>query len=123
MECRLFVADHLSTIYLEALAVGKPCILFVDPKINTNRFNSGAQDYFDGLRAVGILHDTPESAAHAVGQIYGDVESWWNEPSRQAALERFRQHFARTSYYALDLWAAEFKRLADTRRPAASAGD
>ncbi|MFI5348067.1 MAG: LIC12162 family transferase [Elusimicrobiota bacterium] len=110
-ECRLFITDHLSTTYLEALAAGKPTILFTDPGIVINEFNPDAQEYFDGLRAVGILHDTPESAAQAVGQVYEDVEAWWNEPSRQAAVERFRRRYARTSDDAVDLWAAEFNRL------------
>jgi putative transferase (TIGR04331 family) len=115
-DCRLYVTDHLSTTYLEALAADKPSILFWKPDISINRFNSDAQDYFDELRSVGILHDTPESAAHAVGQVYGDVESWWNEPRRQSAVERFREHFARTSIDELELWAEEFKLLAGARQ-------
>ncbi|MFI5346401.1 MAG: LIC12162 family transferase [Elusimicrobiota bacterium] len=112
-DCRLFVTDHISTTYLESLAAGKPTIVFWKPDSSINLLRADAQEYFDGLRAVGILHDTPQSAAQAVGQAYEDVEAWWNEPRRQAALARFRHRYARTSGNAMSIWTEELVRVAD----------
>jgi len=75
-NCRLYVCDHLSTTFAEALAANKPTVLFCNPE--TNRLRLDAQPYFDLLRNSGILFDTPETAASAVAAVYGDVEAWWN---------------------------------------------
>ncbi len=109
-NCRLYVCDHLSTTFAEALAADKPTILFWNPQ--ANKLRPAAQPYYDLLRKSGILFDTPESAAVAVGQIYDDVETWWNDPERQNSVEAFCERFARNSPNAVELWVAEFKRIA-----------
>lgn len=109
-ECRLFVGDQLQTTFLETLSADKPTILFWNPEHNELR--PEAQPFYDLLRLVGILHDTPEAAADAVNAVYDDVESWWNEPARQAARINFCDQFARTSTNAVNEWADEFSRIA-----------
>jgi putative transferase (TIGR04331 family) len=109
-RCRLYICDHFSTTFAEALAANKPVILFWDPQ--TNRLRPEAQPYYDLLRKTGILFDTPESAAATVNQIYDDVETWWNDPERQSAVETFCERFARNTPDAVELWAAEFKQIA-----------
>lgn len=109
-SCRLYVCDHLSTTFTEALAANKPTILFWNPQ--TNELRPEAQPYYDLLRKNGILFDTPESAGEAVNQVYDDVETWWNAPERQNAVETFCERFARNSPDAIELWSAEFKRIA-----------
>lgn len=111
-NCRLYVCDHMTTTFTEALAANKPTILFWNPQ--TNELRPEAQPYYDLLRKNGILFDTPESAGAAVNQIYDDVETWWNDPERQNAVEVFCERFARNSPDAIELWAAEFKRIAAT---------
>lgn len=105
-ECRLYVCDHISTTFTEALAANKPTILFWNAAANELR--TDAQPYFDLLRREGILYDEPEAAAEAVKRVYGDVEGWWNDPDRQAAVKKFCHRFARTSPTAVDEWAREF---------------
>lgn len=109
-NCRLYVCDHFSTTFAEALAANKPTILFWNPEINELR--PEAQPYYDLLRKHGILFDTPESAGDAVNQVYDNVETWWNDPGRQKAVETFCERFARNSPDAIDLWATEFNRIA-----------
>lgn len=109
-NCRLYVCDHFSTTFAEALSANKPTILFWNPLANELR--SEAQPYYDLLRKNGILFDTPESAATAVNQIYDDIETWWNDPERQSAVNIFCNRFARTSSHGDELWASEFKRIA-----------
>lgn len=53
VNCRLYVCDHMSTTYTEALAANKPTILFWNPQANELR--PEAQPYYDLLRKSGIL--------------------------------------------------------------------
>lgn len=111
-NCRLYICDHFSTTFAEALAANKPTILFWDKQANEMR--SEAQPYYDLLREAGILFDSPEHAGDAVNQIYDDVESWWNAPERQKAVMIFCERFARNSPDAIKLWVDEFKRIEAT---------
>jgi putative transferase (TIGR04331 family) len=106
-DCRLYVCDHLSTTFAEALAANKPTVLFWNPE--TIKIRSEAQPNFDLLREYGILFDTAEDAASAVASVYGDVEEWWNAPARQKAIEEFCRRHARTSPDAFKLWSRELQ--------------
>lgn len=108
-NCRLYVCDHFSTTFAEALAANQPTILFWDNQANELR--SEAQPYYDLLRTAGILFDSPERAGEAVNQVYDDVESWWNDPERQNAVMIFCEQFARNSPDAIKLWVDEFRRI------------
>jgi len=110
-SCRLFVCDHQGTTFLEALAANKPSILFWNPTVAEPR--PEAMPYYDRLRAVGILHDTPEAAAKVVNAVYDDVIAWWNNPERQEARRFFCNRFARTSSHAVNEWQKEFQRISD----------
>ncbi len=108
-KCRLYVCDHLSTTFTEALASNKPTILFWDR--DNNRLKPEAEPYFDLLRDAGILFDQPEAAAEAVQYAYADVELWWNDVDRQQAVKVFCNQFARTSPDAIELWEKELRRV------------
>lgn len=110
-NCRLYVCDHLSTTFAEALASNKPTVIFCNPE--TNKLRLEAQPYFDLLRAAGILFDTPEAAAFVVAEVYNDVENWWNTPERQKTIRTFCEKFARTSSNAVTVWGKEFGRVFD----------
>jgi putative transferase (TIGR04331 family) len=114
-NCRLYVCDHFSTTFTEALAANRPTILFWNPE--TYELRPEAQPYYDLLRKNRILFDTPESAGVAVNRVYDDVETWWNDPERRDAVERFCERFARNSPDAIELWVAEFKRIANAAIP------
>lgn len=111
-ECRLFVCDHLSTTYAQALALNKPCVLFWDPESGQNKLRPEAVPFHEALHAAGILHYDPETAAAAVAGAWPDVARWWNEPARQKARRVFRDRFARTSADAISRWAAELDAVA-----------
>ena len=108
-RCRLYVGDHLSTTFIEALATAVPSVVFWSPK--WNRLRPEAEPYYEGLRRAGILYHNPEDAAAAVNAVYADVEGWWNEPSRQKARRVFCNRFARTSRRPIQEWMAEFRRV------------
>tara|TARA_B100000686_G_C16162130_1_gene652087 strand:- start:124 stop:348 length:225 start_codon:yes stop_codon:yes gene_type:complete len=66
----------------------------------------------DDLRAVKILHDTPESAAKLVNEINEDPMLWWMEPERQKVRRRFCYQFSRKSENGLKEWKTELLKMA-----------
>ena len=104
-HCRLYVGDHLSTTFAEALSADKPTLLFWDPQ--REQLRSTAKDAFGSLERVRVLHHSPVAAAAAACQAYADVVSYWTDPARQAAVRAFCQRFARTSADATGAWSRE----------------
>lgn len=103
-RCRLYVTDHFSTTFLEALACNKPTLLFWP---NDDLFKEDILPYFDLLRSVGILFDSPEIAANSLVEINIDIEKWWYEPSRQNAVKKFCNQFARQKRWDAKSWVNE----------------
>jgi len=68
--------------------------------------------YYRELHEVGIYHHGPESVANLVNEIYSDVEQWWNAPTRQAAIGRFRNRFAHTTPDHKEKWVSALRRIA-----------
>lgn len=108
-DCRIYICDHLSTTFIEALALGKPTIIFW--KFETVKLCDEAKPYYEMLSEAGILFDQPETAGEVIGEIYDDVESWWNENERQIAVKTFCSRFANYSKNGSDLWLEELKRI------------
>lgn len=106
---RVYICDHLSTTFIESITADKPTIVFWDTKAFSLR--PEAQPFYDALRAVGILHHTPELAAEHLAAVYDDVEGWWNAPECRKARQEFCHQFARTSPTAIKEWARELRCL------------
>ena len=94
-QCRLFVYSFNSTGFLETLGRNIPTVIFWNPRYFELR--SDAQPFFDRLKAVGIFHDNPESAARHISGIWADVAGWWNQAVVQEARRHFCARFAHTS--------------------------
>jgi len=109
MKCKLFVCDHLGTVYAEALSLNTPTILFWDPESYIHR--TEASKYIKNLHAVGILHYSPEYAAKMVNEVYANVDDWWNDRERQLARLDFCDHYAKNSPNAIDEWTNEFRKI------------
>ena len=103
-ESRLCIGTYNSTTDLETLSRNYPTITYFNPKLNELR--ESAQPYFDELRRVGIYHETPESAASKVNEVYADPQLWWNSSEVQDIRKKFCHRFARTS----ENWMPELKK-------------
>ena len=90
-KCRIFVCDHLSTTYLQALVENVPTILFWSP--GSNVLKDEAQPYFDLLRDSGILFDSPEDASAAINRIYNDVQAWWCSDAVVDVVATFKRQY------------------------------
>jgi putative transferase (TIGR04331 family) len=102
---RLCIHDYCGTTWLETLSMNFPTVVFWD--LNTVRTLSSVQPYLDDLRRVKILHDTPESAAGFVNEIYEDPLAWWMSSELQQVNKKFCHLFARTSKNWLKEWKEE----------------
>lgn len=103
--CRISVFDHLSTTFLQALALNKPSILFCNP--NHVIIRDEAKPFYEKLRGCGILFYCPEEAAHTLNNVYTDVEGWWNNPARQKVVKIFCGQFARSTSNSIEEWGKE----------------
>lgn len=92
--CRVFVGTYNSTTYLQALSMGRPTVCFWDPV--TWSVRPQAAPFLDGLRDVGILHDSPESAARLLSGAWGRLGPWWEGIAASGELARFRDRYCRS---------------------------
>lgn len=92
-KCRLYISTYNATTFLESLATNIPTIMFWNPKHWELR--DSAIPYFERLKAVGIFHETPESAAQQMARIWDDVAIWWNSESVQTVREEFCHRYSR----------------------------
>ena len=109
---KLYVCDHQSTTYLEALSINKPTILFWSR--DAYRTEKEYEKYFNLLRKVGILYDNPESAAEAINLIYADVDSWWKKPERQKVVKQFVEKFCPRHFNEEEMWINEFNKISES---------
>ncbi len=105
-ECRLSISTYNSTTFLETFSANYPTILFWNPEHSELR--KSAQPYYDDLRKSEILHDSPESAAAKVNDIYKDPLSWWMSEKVQASKKKFCHRFARSGLNWISTWKDEF---------------
>ena len=110
---RIYICTYNSTTFLETFAANVPTIMFWNPEHWELR--ESAQPDYEMLREVGILHNTPESAADMVGKIWDDVEGWWFQTHIQKARERFCHKYAQTSLNWLSQWKDAMKTIAEIK--------
>lgn len=91
-QCRLFVYTYNSTGFLETLGRNIPTVIFWNP--SHFELRPSAEPYFEMLAKARIYHETPESAAQHVTNIWNDVAEWWNEPAVQHARRTFCEQYA-----------------------------
>jgi len=104
---RLVVVDYLATCLLETMQYGVPTVLYWNPQYSEVR--EEAVPYFEHLRSVGILWDSPESAAAKVAEIYDDPWKWWGSEAVQQARQTFVDRYALAGKDWLKDWTVALK--------------
>lgn len=116
LQARLIVTDHPTTSFLEAMALDVPSVHFW--RWDRWELRASALPAFEELKAVGIVHTDPESAAAQAAKVYDEPGSWWEaEPTRRARA-RFKELFARTD----PRWIGAWNRAIDAELALAGAG-
>ncbi len=90
---KLFVMSYNTTFLQEVIASNIPVVTFWAPDLIPIR--KEAEYCFNEMRAVGLHHDNPESAASHINSIWDDVDAWWNSHATQRARLLFCEQFAR----------------------------
>ncbi len=119
-RCRVYVATYNATTFLETFAMDVPTVMFWNPEHWEVRDSAG--EVFEALREVGILHDSPVSAAGHLASIWEDPTAWWGGAEVRAARRRFDEEL---NWHGHDVVGAIAREIADVaggrgrRRPRA----
>jgi putative transferase (TIGR04331 family) len=100
-NAKLVVTHVWSSLAMESIAYGKPVISLYG--VANCILNESYKEVEDLIR-VGIIAGTPERCAAIVNEIDKDVESWWNEPERQAVVRKFRDKYMYFPSNAEEIW-------------------
>ena len=113
----LVVLDHYMTTFHIVMATGRPTIIFNSPGVYSEQGEKMVQQ----LRACGIWHDTPESAAAFYMQLVGkaptwreaekDILDWWQSTPVRKARAAFCQGYAQTDPHWARIWQEAFDEL------------
>lgn len=109
MGCEILICDAMETVYMEAIALRKPFMIFM-PQDAYLPWESELP-YFRLMEEQGLLHYSPEAAADLLNGIYPNIQKWWMEPSRQEAVERIRQRYWHDVKDTEAWWLNEMMRL------------
>lgn len=107
---RIVVATYNATSYLESMSLNVPTVMFWNPVHWELR--DSVVPYFEQLKSVGIFHETPQSAARHLTEIWEDVGGWWQSASVQSVRQEFCDRYARAPNRQLDLVAQLIRKIA-----------
>jgi putative transferase (TIGR04331 family) len=108
-KSRLCIASYNATPILGTLSANFPTIAFWN--FDHWELRDSAIPCFDDMVRAGIFHNSAESAARKVNEIYEDPMSWWLSLEIQEVRSRFCDRFARTSPNWLSEWKKELFRI------------
>jgi putative transferase (TIGR04331 family) len=92
VSSKLLIFDHLSTTFLESLALNKPTILCWSKELYC--INENSEKYFDDLVKHQILHHCYKKATCTIQRAFSiGLENWWFDSERQECLHRFLKKF------------------------------
>ncbi len=106
---RLAVIPYLDTPFIEAIVVGTPTVGLWNPAHWP--LLEEVEPLFERLRAVGIVHGDPASAASHIDSVYDDIDGWWDAPDVRMCRAEFLARFAVPGDW-LEAWARQLRRLA-----------
>jgi len=103
-NAEIVVSNYLGSTYLETLSLNIPTIIFCDEKIT--KFRKSAQDIYEKLKKVNILHNDGKSAAQFLNYLYNNKNNlyeWWNSYSTQKVRLEFVNRYSNVT----DSWYEE----------------
>lgn len=103
------VLSYMGTSWLETLMNNIPSVVFIDRRSWPLR--EEVMSFVDELKEVGVLHETPESAALFVNKIDGNVRGWWKSDPVQRARVRFCQNVSYTDENWQNKWLDAIEKI------------
>ncbi len=105
--CRIFVSTYNATTFLESLAMDVPTVIFWNTKHWELR--ASAIPYFEELKHIGVFHETPESAANHVAEVWNDVNEWWNRKKVKEVIGNFKKNYCDVNPHLINNLEKTFK--------------
>lgn len=99
-DARIVVQTYNQTGLLESLALGIPSVLFCE--LNVTPLRETATPFYAELKRVGILHESSESAALHVNNVWNDVDAWWGSDEVQSVVASFKKQYCHQPENILD---------------------
>jgi putative transferase (TIGR04331 family) len=92
---RIIISTYNATTFLESFAMNIPTVMFWNP--NHWELRDPVKPYFTALKEVGVFHETPESAAIHISEIWDNVDNWWTSDSVSKAVSNFCENYNKTN--------------------------
>lgn len=92
---RLVVHSYDSTGILETLSLNIPTVCFWHGGLE-NHLLPEAKPYYELLRGVGIIADSPKQAAETVALYWDDIDKWWGSEEVQYVRILFCEQYAKS---------------------------
>lgn len=99
------VIDHISTTWIEVLAVDKPLLMFDS---GLNDLGENGKQILSLLEEVKIFHESAESAANFLTENFDHIEEWWASSEVRIVRSEILDRVGLTGENYLDLWAKRF---------------
>ena len=94
-ETKLYIATYNATTYLETFRLNIPTVIFWDPNYWENR--DSVKTLFNELKRVKVFHDSPDSAAKHINEIWDNVEGWWGSSEVTQVINKFNKSVNRNN--------------------------
>ena len=92
-DSRLIISTYNATTFLESMSLNIPTVIFWQP--NHYEIRNDAIKDFELLKSVGLFHDSAESAAKFVSQIWENIDDWWFSNEVQIVKDKFCHIYCR----------------------------
>jgi len=90
-KTKLYLVTYNSTVFLDCFRLDFPTVIFWDP--NYCELRDSAKSIFKDLKKVKVFHESPDSAAKHVNEIWDDVLGWWKSEEVLKAIEKFNNNY------------------------------
>ena len=88
-ESRIFISDHISTSFYEALELNMPSFVFCN--LENYIFSERAKKAFLTLKKNNIIFDNSVSCSIFLNRHYDEIEKFWYSKDLQNSLKKFKK--------------------------------
>ena len=94
-ESRISVITYNETSIVESLAENRPTVVFFRP--DHFEMTKISVEIYDELKECCVFHETAESAAKHINNIWENVGDWWESPKVRQAINKHNLEYSRIS--------------------------
>lgn len=106
---RIYVSTYNATTFLESLLMDVPTVIFWNSNHWELRFS--AIPFFEELKRIGVFHETPESAANHVSEVWDDINGWWERKDVREVLNSFKKNYCNMPTNLIEALGNTFRKI------------